>query len=84
MAGPGDLERDPSVRVLECGTLSWVNIERPGQAEMRYLKGRYGFHQLSNLLVGAEHLPLLQKRIHQSSLAVINVGDDRNVSYPVV
>ncbi len=47
MAGQGDLERDPSVRVLECGPVSWVNIQRPGQAEMRYLKDRYGFHQLS-------------------------------------
>ena len=44
-----------------------------------------GVHnQLSNLLVGAEHMPLLQQGIHQSSLAVIDVRDDGNVSYSVV
>ena len=36
-----------NVRVLENGQLTWVNIERPGLAEMTYLKERYGFHQLT-------------------------------------
>ena len=47
MAIEGELARDLSVSVLECGGVSWVNIERPGLAEIRYLADRYGFHQLS-------------------------------------
>ena len=36
-----------NVEVVENGSLVWVNVERPGTAEMAYLRGRYGFHQLS-------------------------------------
>ena len=47
MATVGASEQQLNVQVLECGPLSWVNIERPGVAEMEYLKDRYSFHQLS-------------------------------------
>ena len=36
-----------NVEVVENGPLSWVNVERPGTAEMAVLRERYGFHQLS-------------------------------------
>ena len=36
-----------NVEVVENGPLSGVNIERPGTAEMVFLRERYGFHQLS-------------------------------------
>ena len=39
--------RQLNVEVVENGSLSWVNIERPGTAEMAVLRERYGFHQLS-------------------------------------
>ena len=39
--------RQLNVEVVENGPLSWVNVERPGTAEMAVLRERYGFHQLS-------------------------------------
>lgn len=36
-----------NVQVVEHGPLTWINIERPGTAEMLYLAERFGFHQLS-------------------------------------
>ena len=36
-----------NVEVVRNGPLSWVNVERPGTAEMAYLRQRYDFHQLS-------------------------------------
>ena len=36
-----------NVEVVRNGPLSWVNVERPGTAEMAYLRERYDFHQLS-------------------------------------
>ena len=36
-----------NVEVVRNGSLSWVNVERPGAAEMAYLREKYGFHQLS-------------------------------------
>ena len=39
--------RQLNVEVVENGSLAWVNVERPGTAEMALLRERYGFHQLS-------------------------------------
>ena len=36
-----------NVEVVRNGSLSWVNVERPGTAEMAFLQSRYDFHQLS-------------------------------------
>ena len=36
-----------NVEVVRSGSLSWVNVERPGTAEMAFLQSRYDFHQLS-------------------------------------
>ena len=36
-----------NVEVVRNGPVSWVNVERPGTAEMAYLRQRYDFHQLS-------------------------------------
>jgi hypothetical protein len=37
-----------------------------------------------NVLMSAEHMPLLEQGIHQSSLPMIDVGDNGNVSDFVV
>ncbi len=37
-------------------------------------------HALGDLLVGAECAGLLQHLVHQGGLAVVNVGDDRNIA----
>jgi magnesium transporter len=47
MTAVGASEQQLNVQVLEYGSLSWVNIERPGVAEMEYRKDRFSFHQLS-------------------------------------
>ncbi len=47
MATVGASEQKLNVQVVEYGPLSWINIERPGVAEMAYLKEHYSFHQLS-------------------------------------
>jgi len=36
-----------NIQIVECGALSWIDIQQPGVAEMQYLKDRYHFHQLS-------------------------------------
>ncbi len=47
MTAVGASEQQLNVQVLEYGSLSWVNIERPGVAEMEYRKDHFSFHQLS-------------------------------------
>ena len=46
MATVGTSEQQLNIQVLEFGSLSWVNIEKPGMAEMQYLKEHHSFHQL--------------------------------------
>jgi hypothetical protein len=39
-----DLEQRLNIQTVEHGSLAWVNVERPGTAEMAHLKELYGFH----------------------------------------
>jgi magnesium transporter len=36
-----------NVRVVKQGDFMWVDVRRPGTAEMTYLRDQYGFHQLA-------------------------------------
>ncbi|MSQ22299.1 MAG: magnesium transporter [Dehalococcoidia bacterium] len=36
-----------NVQTVQHGSITWLDIQRPGVAEMQYLKERYPFHQLS-------------------------------------
>jgi magnesium transporter len=39
-------KQDLSVEIVRHGTLTWVNIEKPGPAEIEYLRANYSFHPL--------------------------------------
>ncbi len=41
------LPHQPNVQTVQLGSITWLDIQRPGVAEMQYLKERYPFHQLS-------------------------------------
>ena len=40
-------EKQLNVQAVQLGSITWLDVQRPGVAEMQYLKERYPFHQLS-------------------------------------
>ena len=47
MLSPQTNPRDLNIRILESGGITWVNIERPAEAELNWLEERYGFHPMA-------------------------------------
>ncbi len=47
MATVNTSEKQLNVQVVQCGSITWLDIQRPGVAEIQYLRERYPFHQLS-------------------------------------
>jgi magnesium transporter len=43
---PGIARAEPSTRSVSSDKLTWINIERPTEAETNYLAGQYPFHPL--------------------------------------
>ena len=40
-------QKNLNVQTIEHAGLTWVNLEKPGIAEMDYLRETYGFHDLA-------------------------------------
>ncbi|MBI4340390.1 MAG: magnesium transporter CorA family protein [Chloroflexi bacterium] len=47
LAGLSEQNVKLNIEVVTHGSISWINVQRPGLAEMQYLKERFNFHQLS-------------------------------------